>query len=706
MPITGFRPLPLAGTSTPETITEDKWHQPLSEPTRRLGLSAALIVASGAFYIGAAPFNEAVSADRFVQPISQPQLVKRGLPTNEQQSVAFVPFIASAETITTDKWYRPLSEPVRVRVSVNVASQQATAYIGADPFPERVTADRWAQPLSQPTYAKPRIQPPAVAFSGHVEVTQWYVAFTEPQRSRLGLPVREQQSVAYIGASPFPETVSADRWAYPTSQPTYAKPRIQPDAVSYGLGEVVNPDKWFVPLSEPQRTRPRLGTPSQQSVAYIGASPFAETVTADRWAQPLSTPTLAKRKVQPDSVSYAYFVAPSTETVTVDKWYVELSSPVRQRIGLAAFQQQAVAYIGAAPFNESVTADRWAQPLSEPQRARIGLPVREQQSTAYIGAAPFPETVSADRFVQPLSQPTYAIRKTQPDAAVFTFAEAVTADRWAQPLSVPYFGKRLLTAEQQSVAYVGFSPFTEAVSADRWAYQTSQPTYAKRQVQPDSAVNSPFVVPSNEVITPDKWFVALSEPQRPRIGLAAQEQQSSAYIGAAPFTETVSIDRWLGSVSDPVRFRLGEPAYQQQATTIDPVALTLPSPPVIVVENDPGGRIVGGHFSRGKWRAFQEAEYARKQAAEKASELKRKKVREAAEAAAELADRAIQAAQVSTANIEVERLTRSLNALAGAVALSETMKAARRTVLVANAIIQQIADQEDEDEIEMLILGS
>lgn len=300
--------------------------------------------------------------------------------------------------------------------------------------------------------------------------------------------------------------------------------------------ETVTVDKWYAPLVDPQRSRLGLPTQEQQSAAYVGAAPFAEAVSPDRF-------------------------------------HFQHSEPVRRK-GLAVSEQQAVAFIGTSPFAESVTIDRWQQPFTEPVRYRIGLPVREQQATIYIGASPFAETVSADRWHQPTSQPTIAKRKVQPDGVSYSYyvapsSEVVTVDKWFREFSTPvHFRAGLPVPEQQSFAFVKASPFAETVSADRWVQETSQPT---RRVA--SRAQIPTLWP-DPYPRPGVNYVPAVYPDRADARkFASAEQQSVAFVKAAPFAEYVSVDRWLAPLVQPPARRVSIVAALQQSTALCPVPL-------------------------------------------------------------------------------------------------------------------------------------
>jgi hypothetical protein len=130
-----------------------------------------------------------------------------------------------------------------------------------------------------------------------------------------------------------------------------------------------------------------------------------------------------------------------------------------------------------------------------------------------------------------------------------------------------------------------------------------------------------------------------------------------------------------------------------------------PEPPV-VTPPDAGGRIVGGTFSRKKWREVKEkwrlelleAWEAQERVENAARELKAKTKRKLELAkAAQLAEQALLEAEVDKV-IEGARLRQLALALEGAASArksSEAVAAAQRAITLARAIIRELEDEED-----------
>ncbi len=564
----------LTADQRPEQVTESRWHQPLSEPTRKRdrGYSAALIASGFVISAWALTQPETVSADRFLQPFSTPQkLARPGLPASAQQALAFVPVVTVAEDVTLDKWFAPLREPVRVRVSVDVNKQQAFAFVANDPIADTNTG-KWFAPLSEPSVKQrqPVTSQQSLALGlndpiASTDTGKWYAPLASPTRR---LPFQAQ---AFFFAQP--EDVTVGKWLVPLSEPVRrgGLGTAQQQAAAFYPGpivvaETITVDKWFSAFAETQRQKIGLSASQQQSLAFVKAAPFEETVSADRWWQQFSQPSLAKRKTQPDGVSYAYFVEAAGETVTVDKWFREANIPVRSRDGLPTPQQQSVAFVKAQPFEETVSIDRWLQalteparrrglgthhqlsvayvgdwvgsqrwfaPLSEPARIRPGLPTRHQQYLAWVQAAPFAEAVSIDRWLQPLSEPRWSKRPVpqQQFTALWPYPlPNLDAPAGVYPLYPDRATRKTLpTAEQQALAFVKAAPFAEATQLDKWFAPLSEPS-VKTKRGPHVSVQDDFVGPLAETVTPDRWAQPISQPTR-----RVQTRATLSYAISDPF---------------------------------------------------------------------------------------------------------------------------------------------------------------------------
>jgi hypothetical protein len=131
-----------------------------------------------------------------------------------------------------------------------------------------------------------------------------------------------------------------------------------------------------------------------------------------------------------------------------------------------------------------------------------------------------------------------------------------------------------------------------------------------------------------------------------------------------------------------------------------------------VVAPDPGGAIVGGFFSRRRWRELRELMAAEQAAAARAAQLREPKAKRAlARAAAATADVIEDFNADKGGQDDIERLTAALRQATAAQRLSRTLAHARQAERVAIAIKYGIEDaarrarkREEEEEEEMLIV--
>lgn len=218
---TAIADIPHGGSAPPATVFEDSWHQPLSEPQRAKRGLAARHQQTFAF-VQASPFTETVSEDRWHQPWSEPIRLNQRIRIRPgaQQFYAFQP-----TPIIDIGWHPPYTEPVRAKKRLTTGAQQAFAFVGFAPFPETVTEDRWHQPWSEPIRLnqRVRIRPGAQQFYAFhpwpkIDIA-WHPPYTEPVRFKRRLTTGAQQTLAYVGADPFPEAVTEDRWHQPWSEP-------------------------------------------------------------------------------------------------------------------------------------------------------------------------------------------------------------------------------------------------------------------------------------------------------------------------------------------------------------------------------------------------------------------------------------------------------------------------------------------------------
>jgi hypothetical protein len=340
-----FGPVPFDAPA--EVVTLDKWHQPLSQPVRKVSTAPQ----SGLVFVG----SDTARDTNWRRPISEP------VRSNVRQ-VGPSTFLVGSEA-PVSRWHQPLSEPVRQKA---VPSSQVYGPVYVEVVGETVTLDKWHQPLSTPVRQKERTQPDSVTYVYPV-------------------PVSGADDVRFSG---FTISVPYER--------TLLYQSLFEPVDSGAAPEVVTVDKWLKPLSEPTR---RVSSHAQQ--ARFGVFVGSDSARDARWFQALSTPIRRATRVDYPSFTYGYYVAPAEEVVTLDKWHQPLATPVR-RGGLPTSEQRALAFVKAAPFPESTTVDRWHRPLSIPtRRAKTNTSTQLIRPPRVIVS----DVVTVDKWHRPLNQP-------------------------------------------------------------------------------------------------------------------------------------------------------------------------------------------------------------------------------------------------------------------------------------------------------------
>jgi hypothetical protein len=243
----------------------------------------------------------------------------------------------------------------------------------------------------------------------------------------------------------------------------------------------------MLPLAEPVRFAPRLPTPNQLAAFLAEAAPFSESVSLDRWLLALSEPVRFKPALGTASQPSLAFVkaASFAESVSLDRWLIALSEPVRFAPSLRTASQQAGAWGTFTPATvETITLDKWYPPLAEPVRFRI-FPTTQQQAFALVKGAPFAETVYLDKWFEALSEPARVplgqLRTTAEIASGAAFnpqslPNPAPMSTWFLALGEPArFPKALGTSSQPAFALVEAAPFGEIVTLDKWFRPLSEP---------------------------------------------------------------------------------------------------------------------------------------------------------------------------------------------------------------------------------------
>lgn len=405
----------------PETVSVDRWLQPLSLPVPRI-----LPVALQSTTTFTAVIAAAASVDGWGTQLSTPQRQLLGLRTAQQQFFAYDPAVFVP---LPNSWWTPFVEVPKVKPSV--AWQQYLAFDAAVFVP---SIDGWGAPLSEPPKPKASLAAAAQQFlatslfftAAAPPIDSWGGQLSIPQRRLLGLPATQQQFLAYTEAAPFAETVSEDRWHEPWAEPVRAKPAL--------------------PASE------------QQAVAFVPvvATQVFEDSWHQRWTDPIQI-SLAW-KTGDNSVE---FVAGQSPTPTIDGWGSPWSMPPKAKWGTTAALQQFLAF---APFVTTAvpSVDGWAQPWSTPPKLKVSINVATQQALAFDPAVFVPPV---DGWQRALAEPVRIQPRLISDAIFFPpnfTAATVPPLDYFLALSEPQRQLAGLAARFQQDAAYGFVPIVQA----------------------------------------------------------------------------------------------------------------------------------------------------------------------------------------------------------------------------------------------------
>lgn len=243
----------------PEAVSIDRWLQPLSEPVRRSKgvLLAVALIASGVTYVGEPIVPpEPVTVDRWHIALSEPVHTKKPLPIGAYQH-----FATDAEALTQPekvllKWYQALSEPVRFK-KPQTAQYKEFAADTVTPTPaEDVTVDRWLIALSEPVRAQKPL--PIAAYPSFtvdtetpepITVDRWHIQLSEPVRTKKPLPIATYKFFAQneLPIPPPPPAPRLEGWFRMLEEPPAFKVAarfIEALQVSFTRDPVTSKDQW------------------------------------------------------------------------------------------------------------------------------------------------------------------------------------------------------------------------------------------------------------------------------------------------------------------------------------------------------------------------------------------------------------------------------------------------------------------------------
>lgn len=607
-----------------ETVTVDKWFEPLSEPTRRKGLGAALqdVVADS-------PFNEDTTLyPKWGFSWSEPVRQRPGLRACLQDTVADVAFVEN--TTFESKWHEPLSEPVRVR-KFGPQLQDVAADV---PQPgEVVTEDKWYSPWSEPVRVR-RLHAAYQQFSANIPFVEdttlypkWGFAWSEPVRLKSGLRAQLQDTVADVAF--VEDTTLYPKWGFPWTDPVRPKKRVPPQDLAwstftpsavtedewhqawsdpvrlkrglaahqqqiYTSGYTPDPsaflEGWYSPLSEPVRTR-FLRTTQQQQPVWSGFTPSADVAPSAYF----DTRVYFSKRVQYQVYANPAFT-PTAEIVTLDKWYAPWREPSRIRVSVAYRQPEPW-----TPFLETVVSSEWYSPWTDPTRPKKLLAAQQQ---FFAWGYSTPAQVTDIGWMSPLGGPVRAKFTVSDSAFGFSSVDVSLVDMWL-PVWPDRFPRFSYVSRYDVAGWSAFTPTAETIFEDKWHQPWSEPvrTRTLKTAVQQSLIWSGFT-PATETIFEDKWHQAWSEPVRLRRLSTAQQQAEiwsgftptftgtdvapAAYFDTrvyfskriqyqvyanpafAPFQEVIYEDKWHFPWSEPVRQKKGLAAHEQQFLAFNP----------------------------------------------------------------------------------------------------------------------------------------
>ena len=373
---------------------ESRWHQGWSEPVRQKPGLRPYLQDTGAPDV-ALPQPPVSSTSWFVAWSEPARFRRYGA---HLQDVG-APDVVLPPPVLSSQWHGPWSEPTR---------KQSRIYLNEDLF-ETITVTTGA--IAPATFSSDVIFPRSFIYQSQttslfpppVLSSQWYYPWSEPVRlkkfspalqSVTALPVTTPVAAAvtivdtsdygvifprsFIYQSqtkpvfpPTPETITADKWIYPWSEPVRTRrfPTSEQQVSSLGFPPPVTAGQWIYAWSEPVRSKRGLSVTLQQTLAWQFVAPVApstDVVVPTTWSGPPDRNLLLQYQR-----STAPVTVPSAEIITVDKWFKSWQEPVRIRRGLRASEQQA--YTAAPYFPNFIRTINWYQPYSEPVRQKKGL---------------------------------------------------------------------------------------------------------------------------------------------------------------------------------------------------------------------------------------------------------------------------------------------------------------------------------------------
>jgi hypothetical protein len=350
------------GAPFAETVTEDRWHQPWSEPIVKVKVGLATGSQQYLFYSESAQFPETVSEDRWHQPWSEPIVkVKTGLATANQPFHGFVESQFS-ETVSEDRWHQPWSEPiVKVKVGLATGAHQDLAWgyftPPRPPGPDGLIESPWA---GGPTYTRgliyPVLQQPVILLTPGPPIglpaIDWHLQQNEPVRIPAGLRAPYHQEYSWDPTAPIIIVPISGLIEGHFGGPTFSRNLLYQalfhtiTPVTPGPPVGLPSIDWDLPYAEPLRFKPGLGTTYHDAYFNVAQNVFPALVEIIE--SQIGGPTFTRGLIYPATQQPVSVVAPPALFGDV-RWWQPWSEPLRSRPGLSAVHQQA-AFLGSPPI--------------------------------------------------------------------------------------------------------------------------------------------------------------------------------------------------------------------------------------------------------------------------------------------------------------------------------------------------------------------
>lgn len=426
-----------------ETITLDKWFQPLGEPVREHNWKKSLI----SFIAGAVLFfdiNAAANANKF--PEWNP---KQNEPVRVVKNVNYITagdFKWSQDIIEPkpDKWWRPLSEPVRVKENRNWVTAGDFKYDNEIIQPN---ISKWGQPISTPIWGakQERYKYPDFNIGWdenilHPLIDKWGQPISIPTRNIIRAP--EYAYFSFVGQ--ISEPITLDKWFQLPQQPYLKIPNnywtqkwFDIDATQLTLPEVIYFGAWTQPISQRlyEKQQWRFLYPE---LTFYNPQSLIEIITMDKWWRPLQEPT--RPKVNIVLLPQGVIQLDKEQTyIQLDRYWVRANEPVRVKENRTWITPGILTLTHEQTF---IGLDRYWRQLTEPVR------VKQNNNWITYGDFKFEPSIAAiplDRWMQPINQPylrkqnnnwiTQGKYETTQDIIITPF------DRWMQPIGQPLFDK-------------------------------------------------------------------------------------------------------------------------------------------------------------------------------------------------------------------------------------------------------------------------